>query len=99
MINVNIAVDLGQLRYKANQMNDLISDYEYKVNFFKNCISTIKANWHDNVADSYVKNMEGKYIIALQKMSDDIERFSDYLNQVVNAYSAFEECYCNKKII
>ncbi len=95
---MKIIVKKDEINQCANKLINSSEELRNELLIVQSVLNSINDAWAGLDAIKYIKVLEQKYILELEKLSDCIENYGNYLKGVPDDYARVDEIYASKKI-
>lgn len=82
----------------SSQMKESTNDFKSEIKKFETVIDGINNAWEGADALKYVNKLRDSYLRKLNELVSDLEKSSEYLENIPLAYNLLDEIYSNKNI-
>lgn len=95
---MKIVIDKSGVSKISTQMNESVNDFKSEIKKFETVIDGINNAWEGADALKFVNKLKDSYVRKLYDLVSELEKSSEYLKNIPEAYSLLDEIYSNKNI-
>ncbi len=95
---MNIYMDISNTKKMANQMQEVLTDFNDNISKLNNIIDNISNDWRGTDATSFIDTMRNVNIVELTRLHDTLTKYISFLEKVPTTYQLLDEIYTSKGI-
>jgi uncharacterized protein YukE len=95
---MKVTINKNSITKTSAQMKEATNDFISEIKKFEAVIEGINSAWEGADALKYVNTLKDSYLKKLNELSEYLEKYGDYLENIPGAYSLLDEIYSNKNI-
>lgn len=95
---MNINIKKSSVTNSGKQICDAALDFSSDIKKLENIINNINVAWDGVEALKYVNLLKENYIVKLNELADDLQKYGEYLINVSKVYDLLDETFASKNI-
>lgn len=95
---MNIIVDSSSLVSISNEVISETDEFKDNINKITSEIESLKTVWTGKDATSFISAMNEKILVSLSDLKDVLDKYSDIVTGIAEAYDALDESFSGKSI-
>lgn len=95
---MKIEIDTYTIKDLGNKLLNQVEDLEANITRLKNIVETISEVWEGKDANAFRIAMEETNIVEMERLSENLKKYGEYLRDVPEVYKSLDEYFRNKSI-